>query len=205
MDNFNIFRLNHPLRIFTSLWERDFKFGPSWIAPDCIDRIRHPSSSSICIGCRLAYFCLHSPLRRYIQISINNTRTWMSVNNWRIIVIAGFVNSFLSWKVFMPLSRLCYAAFLVNLNLIKVYSVHQDNPLYYNEGQIAVFLIGLVNVVFFLSFILSLLVEVPFLNLEQLIFAQRPKTDSSFCPPTDGNNEKYTHFNNPSDRVNIWH
>ena len=102
----------------------------------------------------------------------------------------------------MPLSRLCYAAFLVNMNLIKVYSANQDNPLYYNEGLMAVVFIGLVNVVFFLSFILSLLVEVPFLNLEQLLFAQRPKTGSSGLP-TDGNNEKYTHFNNPPDRVNI--
>ena len=116
----------------------------------------------------------------------------MSVNDRRIIVIAGLVNRFLSWKVFMPLSRLCYAAFLVNMNLIKVYSANQDNPLYYNEGLMAVVFIGLVNVVFFLSFILSLLVEVPFLNLEQLLFAQRPKTGSSFFPPTDGSKEKYT-------------
>jgi len=87
------------------------------------------------------------------------------------------------------LSRLCYAAFLVNMNLIKVYSANQDNPSYYNEGQMAVVFIGIINVVFFLSFILSLLVELPFINLEQLLFAPRPKTDS-FPATTDGSNEK---------------
>jgi peptidoglycan/LPS O-acetylase OafA/YrhL len=89
--------------------------------------------------------------------------------------ILGVVNSILSWGMFMPLSRLCYAAFLVQMNFIKVYNVNQGNSLYFNQGQMTIVSVGILNVVFLLSFLLSLTVELPFINLEQLVLANRPK------------------------------
>jgi hypothetical protein len=92
----------------------------------------------------------------------------------------------------MPLSRLCYAAYLVNMNFIKVYNFNQETSLYFNQGQMAIVSIGILNVVFLLSFILSLLVELPFFNLEQLLFANRTQTAVDAAATNDQHdNEKY--------------
>lgn len=43
------------------------------------------------------------------------------------------VNDFLSWKVFMPLGRLCYCAFLVSLHLQMVLHMGIKQPFVYAE------------------------------------------------------------------------
>ena len=71
----------------------------------------------------------------------------------------------------MPLSRLCYAAYLINLNLVNIYSVSLRSPSYFNVIETLVTILGIVTLVFMLSFLASLLVEMPFLNLDKLLFA----------------------------------
>ncbi|KAI9551729.1 hypothetical protein GHT06_022065 [Daphnia sinensis] len=71
----------------------------------------------------------------------------------------GFINQFLSWKLFLPFSRLSYAAYLIHYNLIKAYASHLRKPFYFTE-----------------SFVLSVVVEMPFLNLDKFFFPLKSKT-----------------------------
>jgi peptidoglycan/LPS O-acetylase OafA/YrhL len=82
----------------------------------------------------------------------------------------GFINRFLSMKVFLPLSRLCYAAYLVNFNLVRVYTANQRQPSYFNESELLMTIQGFLLSVFLLSFVVSLVVEMPFINLSKLLF-----------------------------------
>ena len=77
----------------------------------------------------------------------------------------------------MPLSRLGYAAYLINVNLIRSYYANQRSPSYYTKSEILMLLPGIVGVVILLSFLASLTVELPFLNLSKLFFPiKRPAT-----------------------------
>ena len=87
----------------------------------------------------------------------------------------GFVNRFLSIKIFLPLSRLCYAAYLINPNLLRVYAANQRQPSYFNESDTIVTVQGVLSSVFLLSFAVSLVAEMPFLNLSKLLFANLSK------------------------------
>ena len=80
------------------------------------------------------------------------------------------MNNFFSWNAFVPLGRLCYAAYLINLNLIKAYMAHQRKPNYVIESQFFVTFLGLIAVIFIVSFVLSITVELPFINLDKLLF-----------------------------------
>ena len=84
---------------------------------------------------------------------------------------ADCVNRLLSFKVFVPLSRLCYGAYLINLNFIKVYTAQMRKAVYFSENQYVLTCIGFITLVFILSFIVSIMVEMPFLNLDKILFA----------------------------------
>ncbi len=45
----------------------------------------------------------------------------------------GLINDFLSWKVFMPLGRLCYCVYLVSLHLQMILHVSSNQPMGYSE------------------------------------------------------------------------
>ena len=98
--------------------------------------------------------------------------------------ISGFVSGILSWKLFMPLGRLCYAAYLINFNLIKVYSSSMRTPIFFNEFEMYLTYFGIVIAVFLISFVASLTVEMPFLSLDKLLFRRdrlkTPKVSATF-------------------------
>jgi len=69
----------------------------------------------------------------------------------------------------MPLGRLCYAAYLINFILIKMSISSQRNPTYMRESEIFLIFLGFLFATFTLSFVASLIVEMPFLNLDKLL------------------------------------
>ena len=81
------------------------------------------------------------------------------------------MNHLFSWKALIPLSRLCFAAYLINANVIRIYSSSQRTSLYFNEIEMILSIIAFVTAVFLLSFLASLIVEMPFVNLEKLMFS----------------------------------
>lgn len=81
----------------------------------------------------------------------------------------GLVNKFLSWRFWIPLSRLTFGAYLLHpLVLVYFYTVHQKSFLY--QDNLMVFNFTAVTVISYASaFIFALLVEYPVQNLEKII------------------------------------
>ena len=85
--------------------------------------------------------------------------------------LEGFVNNLLSWKGFIPLSRLTYVMYLVHLNYMAVYYARARKPIYYTMWDTVQAYFGFLLAVILLAFAICLVVEVPFLNLEKLFFS----------------------------------
>ncbi len=91
----------------------------------------------------------------------------------------GYVNCFLSWKMFIPLGRLTYVVYLVHQNYLLVYHAYIRKPYYYTKFTHAEHYFGIILMVFFMAFAICLVVEVPLLNLEKLL-ANPTRTSMSF-------------------------
>lgn len=79
-------------------------------------------------------------------------------------------NRLLSWKGFVPLSRLTYCVYLIHLDYINVYFSWNRKQLYYTFMGTLTTYFGIVVTVFGLAFLVSVTVEASFMNLEKLIF-----------------------------------
>ncbi|KAJ9592882.1 hypothetical protein L9F63_015460 [Diploptera punctata] len=92
---------------------------------------------------------------------------------------AGPINMLLSWKVFRPLSKLTYCAYLVHASyqIIQTYSTR--TPIYISDLSIVPHVVS--DVIFCLAFaaILSLTVEVPVLILEKYALGRGGKSRSN--------------------------
>lgn len=105
---------------------------------------------------------------------------WAIAIGWIIFACThgygGFINQFLSWKLFLPISRLSYAAYLIHYNIIKAYASHLRKPFYFTECVYATTYFGILVITFAIAFVLSVVVEMPFLNLDKFFFPIKSKT-----------------------------
>ncbi|KRY75622.1 Nose resistant to fluoxetine protein 6 [Trichinella pseudospiralis] len=96
---------------------------------------------------------------------------WATVLAWiTFACTAGYaapLNDFLSWKIWIPLSRLTYSAYLVHPILIRCYYASQNRPLHYNNNyQMAHYFLGHLVFSFLLALVVNLTLEAPFQVLE---------------------------------------
>ncbi|XP_035714450.1 nose resistant to fluoxetine protein 6 [Folsomia candida] len=82
----------------------------------------------------------------------------------------GLVNDFLSWKVFMPLGRLCYCAYLISLHLQMILHVSFKQPMAYSEYSMLNFFFAHMVMSFLVGFFFTLTIETPFMQLEKILF-----------------------------------
>lgn len=87
----------------------------------------------------------------------------------------GFVHRFLSWKLFLPFSRLSYAVYLLHLHYIFAYLSHLRKPFYYSEYVYFTTYLGTLVIAFMMAFVVSVFVEMPFTNLDKLLFPNEIK------------------------------
>ncbi|XP_060069288.1 nose resistant to fluoxetine protein 6-like [Ylistrum balloti] len=87
----------------------------------------------------------------------------------------GFVNTLLSWKAFVPLSRLSYAAYLIHLIFITVIESVNQYPTYISVINQVVFFLGIVVITFMCSFVTSLAFESPMMALEKVILPRKKR------------------------------
>ena len=83
----------------------------------------------------------------------------------------GPVNRFLSWRAFIPLSRLTYVVYLIHLEYLYMWSFHLRKPIYFTLLDYFQLYFGALLGLHLLAFFISVTVELPFLNLEKLIFS----------------------------------
>lgn len=84
--------------------------------------------------------------------------------------LAGFIHEFLSWKFFLPLSRLAYAIFLIHYSYLRAYTSQSRTPIYFSEMYFFTIYLGCLFAIILLAAVAFLFIELPFLNVEKLIF-----------------------------------
>ena len=121
-------------------------------------------------------------INSFVRVSYGSLHrlAWSLTVAWLIFACVngygGPVNKFLSWKAFTPLGRLTYVIYLIHFTYLMVWSARLRKPIYYTNLDHTQFYLGVVFSLNLLAFGISLIVEVPLLNLEKLLFSrfQRP-------------------------------
>ncbi|KAG8198740.1 hypothetical protein JTE90_023505 [Oedothorax gibbosus] len=79
----------------------------------------------------------------------------------------GFVNCFLSWKFFIPLSRLTFCAYLVHPIIITAFYESQKSLIQFSNVTWMVFFLGFLIISYTVALLTSLLLEAPVIRFEK--------------------------------------
>ncbi|XP_053384254.1 nose resistant to fluoxetine protein 6-like isoform X2 [Mercenaria mercenaria] len=103
-----------------------------------------------------------------------NPSVWALGVGWVVYACAtgygGIINSFLSWKLFVPLSRLTYISYLIHPVIMEIYYNSKRDPLYITDFDVVYFFLGHLVLANAAAFVLSLVFESPFMSLEKAVF-----------------------------------
>ncbi|XP_053380676.1 nose resistant to fluoxetine protein 6-like [Mercenaria mercenaria] len=98
---------------------------------------------------------------------------WGMCLSWVVIACisgnGGPVKDILSWKIWAPLGRLTYAAYLVHPIIICTYYFSMFQPLHFSDLTMVYLFIANLVVSYLVAFIVSMLVEAPMIRLEKLL------------------------------------
>ncbi|XP_077989807.1 nose resistant to fluoxetine protein 6-like [Glandiceps talaboti] len=90
---------------------------------------------------------------------------------------AGLINTFLSWRVWLPLVKVNYVAYLVHLTIIQIYTRSSRYMLYYSTTHMIALFVGMWVIIYGVSFLIATTVEVPFSRLERALIPGRKKSN----------------------------
>ncbi|CAH1964853.1 unnamed protein product [Acanthoscelides obtectus] len=98
---------------------------------------------------------------------------WCLAIGWVLVACitdnAALVNKFLSWKLFIPTSRLTYCAYLAN-GLIEIYNMGVlRQTVYLSKYELGCKILGHVILTYVVAFFLSILFESPIHGLEKIL------------------------------------
>jgi len=83
----------------------------------------------------------------------------------------GVVNSILSWKPFIPLSRLTYCSYLVSIDVQTFYWNTQRTAMHIDQTVAVYIFLATLPVIFCVALLFSLAFESPMIALEKIMFA----------------------------------
>ncbi|XP_077994445.1 nose resistant to fluoxetine protein 6-like [Glandiceps talaboti] len=81
----------------------------------------------------------------------------------------GPINAILSWKAWIPISRLTYCAYLTHIMVLQAYAMNQDRLLHLSDLNEVYMYIGTVVITYGVSFVVSLMAEAPMMRLEKVL------------------------------------
>ncbi|XP_066294090.1 nose resistant to fluoxetine protein 6-like isoform X1 [Branchiostoma lanceolatum] len=85
----------------------------------------------------------------------------------------GIINTILSWKAWIPLSRLTYCAYLVHPIVIFIaYLDQRETPLHYSDIELMYYFVGHVVFSYAVAYVVSMMAEAPMRQLEKLVLKQ---------------------------------
>ncbi|XP_077990667.1 nose resistant to fluoxetine protein 6-like [Glandiceps talaboti] len=99
------------------------------------------------------------------------------------IKYGGVVNSLLSWKVWIPLSRLTYCAYLIHPVIVRYHNGRREVLFHYTDESMVYFYIAVVFLSYLLAMVLAIGVEFPLTQLEKTILQRVKKTNQSANGP----------------------
>eukprot|EP00117_Sycon_ciliatum_P045788 scpid27098/ scgid32871/ Nose resistant to fluoxetine protein 6 len=102
--------------------------------------------------------------------------SWALGVGWLVLACfagyGGYINSFFSHGIWLPLSRLTFAAYLTHPIMLYLLFLGLEVPVYYtNVSMVAYYLAALVGS-YTAAFVLSVCVEIPFVELEKLLVSR---------------------------------
>ncbi|XP_055932564.1 nose resistant to fluoxetine protein 6-like [Argiope bruennichi] len=100
----------------------------------------------------------------------------------------GFLNTILSWKVWMPLSKLVFLTYLIEPMFQHFYMANFRSTQEFSHLHMAVQFFGFLCISMLLALVCTLLVESPFLNLEKIAFSSVSNREDKKEENDDKNN-----------------
>lgn len=89
----------------------------------------------------------------------------------------GFIDTLLSWKALIPLSRLTYCAYLIHPIVQYAYFQSRPRPTYISHSTLVMYFFGFMVMTFMWSLVASLAFEAPMLGLEKIVFKkEKPRS-----------------------------
>ena len=99
---------------------------------------------------------------------------WAASMAWVVIACnsgrGGFINTLLSWTPFIPMSRVSYTAYLIHPGLMYVFVASTRNLFMFSHFLVIYLFLSHLLATYLVSFILSLIIEIPFIRLEQTAY-----------------------------------
>ncbi|CAC5392295.1 unnamed protein product [Mytilus coruscus] len=104
---------------------------------------------------------------------------WGACVAWVIFACAtgygGFVNVILSWKGFIPLSRLTYMAYLVHIIIMMHYIMSYQRMFHLTDSEYIYQFLGNLGLSYMAAFVTSLAFESPMMGIERVIFKKEER------------------------------
>ncbi|CAG7818380.1 unnamed protein product [Allacma fusca] len=114
---------------------------------------------------------------------------WGLVVSWVIVACikgyAGWVNEFLSWNLFGPLSRLTFCMYLASYFIQMAFHLRLRQPLYYDTYMVINLFFAHLLMSILISYICTVSMEVPFLRLDKLFLGRFSTTPRRPEDPTE--------------------
>ncbi|XP_041462659.1 nose resistant to fluoxetine protein 6-like isoform X1 [Lytechinus variegatus] len=79
----------------------------------------------------------------------------------------GWINDFLSWELWIPMSRLTYSAYLLHPIIISIYNFNFSNNYFYSIYMLAFEITSIVTMAYLAAILLAVTIEFPLGNLEK--------------------------------------
>ncbi|XP_078679574.1 O-acyltransferase like protein-like isoform X2 [Branchiostoma floridae x Branchiostoma belcheri] len=102
---------------------------------------------------------------------------WSTAVCWVIYACSvgygGIISEFLSWKLWQPLSRLSYVAYLIHPLILCAFCGHYSGPIFYSGCTWFILFVGYSVWSFAGAFVVSVGVEIPLSELEKHILPRR--------------------------------
>ena len=109
-----------------------------------------------------------------ITYSALNRFAWSCAVGWVIYAchnkVGGLVNTFLSWRAWIPLSRLTYGCYLLHILVVYFLTLSKETQAHYQDITAIFNVISVIVISYACSFVLAVCVEYPVFNLEKIIF-----------------------------------
>ncbi|KAK3584300.1 hypothetical protein CHS0354_013252 [Potamilus streckersoni] len=107
--------------------------------------------------------------------SVSRT-VWAVCLAWLVIACAsgngGPVNQILSWKIWAPLGRLTFAAYLVHPIMLYFFYLNFRLPIHFTDLTMIYYYMANLMAAYTVAFVVSMMVEAPMLQLEKLILSR---------------------------------
>lgn len=102
---------------------------------------------------------------------------WSLGVSWVIVACyfgyGGPINNLLSWRGWVPISRLTYTAYLIHITFIYTYYMPSEVPWHISIQEFSINFIGFLGITYAAALLFSLAVEYPFANMEKLFLPSK--------------------------------